>query len=285
MRPFLTFLSLFTLLFFLAPVLCLSFGPQEVQPDPIIQLPQQIPYQGSSVSAADLILGAVGAMNVRGYQPEALKAVAVVCTTNLVKHYAETGTGDGLEIMTPQQAKEAWGDYWFSQYWPQMQQAVAAVWGEILIKNSAPYPEAHTFPLSWGRTEGGVECPFDETSNFYFREITVPLEEFTEIFPDYGASFSVKNAQNGRVETVASGNRVLTGIEMMDRFGLPSPAFTVTITASAATFRCRGRGTGVGMSLYGANERAKEGQNYKEILSDFYPDATLQEANRSLGSR
>lgn len=285
MRSFLTFLSLFTLLFFLTPILCLGVSPATVPEFPNLTLPEQVSYNGVLVPSADLILGIVGAMDVRGYQPQAIKAAAVVATTNLISAYRETGTGDGLSVLTAKQAKEAWGDYWFSQYWVQIQQAVTETWGEFLTKDGNVYDDAKVFPVSWGQTEIGVECPFDETSNAYESTITVPLEEFTAVFPNYGSSFYVKNAPSGRVETVTSGKTVLTGNEMMKRFALPSPAFTVKITATAVTFRCRGQGDGVGMSLYGANEMAKRGADYREILTAFYPDAELQEANRSLGSK
>lgn len=285
MRSFLTFLSLFTLLFFLAPILCLGISPPADSESPDLFFPEQIMRNGVPVSSGDLILGAVGAMDVRGYQPEAVKAAVVVAATNLMDLYRETGTGDGLSVVTAEEAKAAWGDYWFSQYWVQMQQAVEETWGEFLTKDGVLYAGAEVFPISWGKTELGVECPFDETGNAYESTVTVPLEDFISVFPHYGSSFYVKNAQSGRVETVTSGNTVLTGIEMMKRFALPSPAFTVRITSTTVTFRCRGQGDGVGMSLYGANEMAKRGSDYREILKTFYPDTEIQEANRELGSK
>ncbi len=285
MRAFLTFLSLFTLLFFLSPVLCLSVPAEDTPETEILFIPERIPRNGVETSVADLILGAVAAMDLRGYGDETLKAAAVIAATNLSGIYADTGTGDGLAILTPEEAKTAWGEHWFSVYWPQMQQAVRDTWGELLTKDGKRYTEAAYFPVSWGKTEIGVECPYDETSNDYHSEVTVPLKEFTAVFPEYSASLAVKNAQSGRVETVTSGNTVLTGAEMMKTFSLPSPAFTVTVNATAATFRCRGVGDGIGMSLYGANEMAKQGYGYREILKTFYPETDLQEANRSLGSR
>lgn len=284
MRSFLTFLSLFTLLFFFSPILCLGIVPTEEKPA-TVQLPETISYQGEETAAADLILGAVGAMGIQGYQQETLKAAAVVAVTALAHTYGETGTADGLFVITPEEAKQAWGDYFFSQYWPQMQAAVTEAWGEILVKDGAVYSEAHTFPLSWGTTEAGVECPLDETASAFTATVTVPLEDFAAVFPKYGASLHVKNAQSGRVESVASGNTVLSGLEIMQRFSLPSPAFTLSVSATAATFTCKGQGDGVGMSLYGANEMAKQGADYKRILATFYPDATLQEANRVSGSK
>lgn len=284
MRSFLTFLSLFTLLFFFSPVLCLGIVPAEEKNQPL-QLPEKISHHGEEKATADLILGAVGAMEIHGYQPETLKAAAVVAATNVAKTYRETGTADGITIITPEEAKQAWGDYFFSQYWAQMQQAVSETWGEILIKDGTVSSDADTFPLSWGKTEAGVECPLDETANAFETTVTVPLEDFAAVFPKYGASLTVKNAQSGRVDSVASGNTALSGLEMMRRFSLPSPAFTLSVSASAVTFSCKGQGDGVGMSLYGANEMAKQGADYKKILATFYPDATLQDANRALGSK
>ena len=285
MRSFLTFLSLFTLFFFFAPILCLSISPTEQQNPEIPLLPERISYGETDVATADLILGIVAAMNIHGYHQETLKATAVISATNLIKHYRETGKADGLELLTADEAKEVWGDYWFSQYWVQMQQAVAETWGEIITKDGALYSEAKTFPVSWGKTEMGVECPLDETSNDYATTISLPLEDFTAIFPRYGESLKIKNTQSGRVDTVTSGNTVLTGIEMMKHFSLPSPAFTLTVTAKTVTFRCKGQGDGVGMSLYGANEMAKQGADYREILKTFYPETEIQEPNRELGSK
>ncbi|MBO5213699.1 MAG: hypothetical protein J6B86_02885 [Clostridia bacterium] len=285
MRSFLTFLSLFTLFFFLTPTLCLSTPPKTDSDSEAFLLPQEICYGDKTLPAADLILGAVGAMGLQGYHPETLKAAAVVAATKLTELYRETGKADGLEILTAEEAKAAWGDYWFSQYWKEMQEAVTETWGEIITQNGTLYGEAETFPVSWGNTEIGVECPLDETSNDFSATVTVPLEEFTAVFPHYGESLKVKNAQSGRVDTVTSGSTVLTGIEMMQRFSLPSPAFTLTVTADSATFRCKGKGDGIGMSLYGANEMAKQGIGYREIIATFYPDTEIQEANRELGSK
>ncbi len=284
MRPFLTFLSLFTLLFFFSPILCLGIVPDKEQ-TPALSLPEKIPYQGEERVTADLILGAVGAMEIQGYHLETLKAAAVSAATNLAKTYEETGTADAMNVITPEEAKESWGDYFFSQYWAQMQQAVSETWGGILTKDGAVYSDADTFPLSWGKTEGGVECPLDETANAFETTVTVPLEDFAAVFPKYGASLTVKNAQSSRVDSVASGNTVLSGLEMMQRFSLPSPAFTLSVSANTVTFFCKGQGDGAGMSLYGANEMAKQGADYKRILATFYPNATLQEANRELGSK
>lgn len=291
MRPFLTFLALFSLFFFAAPILCLSAGekePQKPEKPPETQrevLPNTLPYGEGSVSTADLLAESLAAMEVHGSAEEALKAFAVVAATRLSVLYRETGSADGIPRLSPQEAKKQWGDYWFSQYWPQIQEAVSAVWGEVLTGETGLYENAEIFPLSWGFTEAGISCPYDFTAEGFETAVTVSLEDFAEVFPQYKDQLTVKKAQSGRVETVTSGKTEKTGWEIMDRFSLPSPAFTVSVRDSGVRFLCLGKGKGIGMSLYAADEWAKRGKNYREILKIFYPDAVLQEANRSLGSR
>lgn len=279
MRSFVTFLSLLTLLFFMVPVLCLGMGGVQGDssgnvPDGLC-LPQTVSCNGERVNTPDLLVGILAELNIQGYRSEALKAAAVAVTTQMAVVYRETGAVDGFAYKTPEEAKEQWGDYWFSQYWPQLQQGVTEVWGQVLTEDGAVFAEGLVFPLSWGKTEAGAECPFDFTANNYETVVEISLEELGRVFPQYSSSLTVKKAQSGRVETVTSGNTVLTGEQTAERFGLTSPAFSITVGEDSARFVCLGQGKGVGMSLYAANEMAKRGSSYKEILAYFYPQATL----------
>ena len=67
----------------------------------------------------------------------------------------------------------------------------------------------------------------------------------------------------------------VTGKELRSLFGLRSAAFTVETAGDAITFRVIGYGHGVGMSQYGANELAKEGKNWQEILQWYYTGVTI----------
>ncbi len=276
MRSFLTFLSLFTLMFFLAPILCLGANgntPSDFAVPNSVSLPQTVTADGKSVSVADLLVGKLALWDLRGYQEEALKAAAVVATSQLIELYQAQNSCDGWEYKTAQEVKSAWGDYWFSQYWPAMQEAVVAVWGQKLSTETAAVPQV--FALSWGVTEQGIECPYDFTSNEFETVHTVSIEEFLAVFPEAKNKLTVKKAQSNRVETVTSGNTVLTGKETAAQFALPSPCFSISVEETRVVFTCKGKGDGVGMSLYGANEMAKRGTGYKEILALFYPDGTL----------
>lgn len=56
---------------------------------------------------------------------------------------------------------------------------------------------------------------------------------------------------------------------------LPSAFFTVEKSGEYFVIRGRGYGHGIGMSQNGANEMAKQGKNYREILELFYQGTTV----------
>ncbi len=57
---------------------------------------------------------------------------------------------------------------------------------------------------------------------------------------------------------------------------LPSAFFTIENTGDAFLIKGGGFGHGIGMSQNGANEMAKEGKDYKEILTLFYQGVTVE---------
>ena len=57
---------------------------------------------------------------------------------------------------------------------------------------------------------------------------------------------------------------------------LPSAFFTVEKSDNVFKIKGGGYGHGIGMSQNGANEMAKKGKNYQEILQMFYPGTTIE---------
>lgn len=66
------------------------------------------------------------------------------------------------------------------------------------------------------------------------------------------------------------------GSETDGRDLLPSAFFTIEKKGGNFVIKGGGFGHGIGMSQTGANEMAKKGKNYKEILSLFYKDITVE---------
>ena len=57
---------------------------------------------------------------------------------------------------------------------------------------------------------------------------------------------------------------------------LPSAFFKVEKKGNTFKIKGGGYGHGIGMSQNGANEMAKKGKNYQQILQMFYPGTTIE---------
>ncbi len=89
----------------------------------------------------------------------------------------------------------------------------------------------------------------------------------------------VDRTASGRARTVRLGARTLSGVELRQIIGyekLPSLLFEVSVTSGVAVFTGRGSGHGVGLCQWGARERARRGESYREILAHYYPGAEIR---------
>lgn len=72
------------------------------------------------------------------------------------------------------------------------------------------------------------------------------------------------------------GAQSMTGEEFRQKLELSSSNFTIQNLEGKIRFLCKGLGHGLGLSQYGANELAKKGKTYQQILFTYFPDVTLQ---------
>ena len=77
------------------------------------------------------------------------------------------------------------------------------------------------------------------------------------------------------VDTVTVGGVTVRGTEMRTIFSLRSASFETEVQGDKIVFFVTGFGHGVGMSQYGANEMAKEGNTWKDIITHYYTGVTV----------
>jgi stage II sporulation protein D len=82
----------------------------------------------------------------------------------------------------------------------------------------------------------------------------------------------------GYVSAAEIGENRFSGGDIWRIFGLRSTAFTVAYRDGIFTFTTRGLGHGAGLSQYGANEMAKRGSSACDILTHYYPGASVADA-------
>ncbi len=198
-------------------------------------------------------------------------------------------------------ARERWGGD-FAPWNTRVEQAVSDTDGQVVLYNGRPIL-AVFHSSSAGRTAAAgdvwsgdlpylvsVDSPEgEETVPNYYSTVTFTAAEAKEkllaAHPELKLSGTPNRwfgaaAENGsgRVETVSVGGTDIEGTELRRIFGLRSACFTVAADSESVTFRVTGYGHGVGMSQYGANQLAREGKTWQEILEWYYTGATVGNA-------
>lgn len=236
------------------------------------------------------------------YEPEALKAQAVLLRTELMQAVKEQGSArmrfqsDGLEKWYHGTGKKE------EKLQPCIQ-AVKETAGVYLCYQGEPV-QASYFKVSNGQTRDAkevwhnqnnpyltsVSCPQDQSAPDYRSEVTVSKANYLyQIRARIGEGYSAQDLWEGiRFDydsagyvTKASFYEGENPIGEMDGetfryiFSLPSSSFEMEQKDTKIVFRVTGVGHGFGMSQYGANSRALNGETYRQILEDFFPGTEL----------
>ena len=198
-------------------------------------------------------------------------------------------------------AREKWGGD-FAPWNTRVEQAVSDTDGQVVLYNGRPILAVfHSSSAGCTAAAGDVwsgDLPYlvsvdspegEETVPNYYSTVTFTAAEAKEKLlaahpelklsgtPDRWFGAAAENG-SGRVETVSVGGTDIEGTELRRIFGLRSACFTVAADSESVTFRVTGYGHGVGMSQYGANQLAREGKTWQEILEWYYTGATVGNA-------
>lgn len=247
------------------------------------------------IELEEYIVGVVAAEMPASFSIEALKAQAVVARTYALKKVSNgeklTDTVSTQAYIDIAQMKTKWGSD-FSKYYNKIVSAVSETKGQT-ITYQGKYINAVYHSTSNGYTEDAinvwgesypylksVESSWDKAVSSYERTITKDFQnllDITGLQADDSLEIKIlsRNA-SGRVESVRVGDNVYTGIEFRNLLGLRSADFDIEIVDDNIEITTRGYGHGVGMSQYGANEMAKAGYNYNQIIKHYYMGVQIQ---------
>ncbi len=230
------------------------------------------------------------------YEPEALKAQAVLIRTELVRAWQEQGdslfvSGEGLERWYAADAEAG-------QILTVYAEAASGTAGLYLTREGEPVQTPY-FKVSNGRTRDAgevwqtdqypylqsVPCEQDRAARDYQSETSVSKRKFLReiqkhLGEEYPAEELWENLQFVRDEAGYVTEAVFcAGEEEAGRmdgeafrylFDLPSSSFEAEQTDTQIIFHVTGVGHGFGMSQYAANCRAINGASYDQILQEFF---------------
>jgi stage II sporulation protein D len=270
--------------------------------EPSVDVVRSGSQETESVPLEDYVVGVVAAEMPASFEKEALKAQAVAARTFML-----TQTLAGLEVTDTvkdqvfkdeEELKETWGAQ-FEENKQKIEGAAKETEGEVLVYNGEPITAAF-FSSGNGKTENAeeywqsplpylisVESPWDKAAPNFEQKVVIPRTEVEDklgvSLPESGeAGTVIARTAGGRVGEIMIGGKTFTGREMRETLALPSADFQMFIEGENIVMTTKGYGHGIGMSQYGANGMAKEGKNYTDITSYYYPGASIESVDAFL---
>jgi stage II sporulation protein D len=222
---------------------------------------------------------------------EALKAQAVISRTYAV--YQRRGNGNSFYDIASSVLHQS---YKGKKPDARISYAVETTSGELLTFEERPI-EAFYHSTCGGKTENsgdvfGKSYPYLKSvesscslSPYTSWERSIPIEEIERALHIPGIrDISIKSlTSTKRVRQLTvktdSGTTAITATDLRKTLGwsrLPSTNFTISRSGDEIVFKGSGYGHGVGLCQWCALKMAREGKNYREILSFFYPGTKLQ---------
>ncbi|MBR3570079.1 MAG: stage II sporulation protein D, partial [Oscillibacter sp.] len=239
------------------------------------------------------------------FELEALKAQAVAART-YTRYMIRSSRkhGDRADICTSPAccqaylsaaaAKKKWG-YLPDDEERKIRAAVVETDGETMLYDGQPILAVfHASAAGVTRTSSAVwsgdDKPYlqpvpspengDNTPNYYSHvdfSLAQLQDKLRSAFPKANLSgdasgwlTGAERDDGGNIITMYVGGIKTTGSKVRSALGLRSACFTWEYGDGKASFYVTGYGHGVGLSQYGANQMAKDGASYREILSHYY---------------
>ena len=262
------------------------------------------------MTMAEYLVGVVRAEMPAAFEQEALRAQAVAARTyTLYKLQGGGNHGEEIDICTDstccqaylseERARANWGES-ADRYEARIEDAVYATDGQAILYGGQPILAAfHSSAPGRTRSAGAVwinDLPYlksvsspeegEAIPNYYSRvEFTAETlrAKLQAAYPEAKLSGGVggwlTNAvtdESGSVATVDVGGVSVKGASLRGALGLRSACFEWEVQDGKLVFFVTGFGHGVGMSQYGANQMAKDGSDYRTILTHYYTDVTVE---------
>ena len=253
-----------------------------------------------NVFLEEYIVGVVAGEMPVSFEMEALKAQSVASRSYVLRklEHNKKNEYDVVDTVTNQvfldevELKNKWGDS-YTYYINRVRSAVNDTSMEYL-EYDGEIIEAMFFSTSNGYTEDSgvffstslpylrsVESVYDEeVAKAFYYTTSMSMQEFFErlgIRVSENLIFEVlERSSSNRITKLRINGVEFTCKEIYNKLGLRSCDFDFVQVGSNVDINTKGYGHGVGMSQYGAHGMAKNGYDYKEILSHYYSGSELK---------
>lgn len=259
------------------------------------------------IDLEDYVIGTMASQIPADYEMEALKGQAVIQRTNILNEMEKEKTMNGEDLpfqyLSKEELKEKWGEKNWETYYGRLRKAVIETAGTYMTYDGE-YIEAYYHPVSIGTTVSAkellgkditylqsVDSGKDVESKEYMNMQQFSYEEVKERLQSNGVTVEDADVKEklkieektklGYVKTLAVGKKTVTGEQWAEWFSLSSTNFYLEDYDGSLRMIALGKGRGLGLSQYGANEMAKDGADFEEILKYYYQKITLNKITKS----
>lgn len=254
----------------------------------------------NTLNLEEYVIGVVAAEMPASFEEEALKAQAIASRTYAM--YKINTSNNSYDLLTnisdqayidEEQMKEKWQEE-YEYYYNVIKEAVTST-NNLIMTHDGEAICAFYFAISNGYTEEAslvfgeqqsylesVDSSWDKNVNKFDVTTTIPREDFCRLLEIDCTSITINNIEKsstGRVNNITVNNKNFKGTDFRKLLNLRSTDFTITINKDEILINTKGYGHGVGMSQYGANEMAKAGYTYEEILNYYYQNIKIEQIN------
>lgn len=241
-----------------------------------------------------------------GDEVELLKAESIMIRTDIYRLMEDAASIDSRQLemsyLTENQMKKKWSKQYEDNY-NLVKDCVDSTKG-IVIKCNDKYIDARYTYITSGTTLSGqailgedysylpaVECPKDKDAEDYLVVKTISNKDFVNALNSVYDNLNIdKNSIEKQIQTVSknndgyvvkmqAGNVVMTGSTFAKILGLNSANFKLEYMNSSVKVTTIGVGDGFGVSVYTAQDMAKTGSDYEQILNTFYTGITITTVN------
>lgn len=208
------------------------------------------------------------------YEEEMLKAQALLVRTTVYKEVEELGEDifESESYVNMEKPDAMWYRK-LEDIWDETEDQVVMYNGQLAL---VPFHQ-----VSNGKTRIGSEVlGSDEYPYLQMKEcpkdVEAPNQMKSEFINVKGAKIEACDSA-GYVLNVVVGEEKVSGENFRDTYGLSSSCFEFQEFEGNTRVITKGVGHGLGLSQYTANEMAKEGKTYKEILQYFFEGTEVNE--------
>lgn len=282
---------------FLLPIFIVQFSNVEVGSEQIVTSSIQTQEkEEEDIMNEETLVGILAKEVPYTYELEAIKVQAVVARSYMARRILGIQSKGAIVGYTIEEMKELWGEERYESIYKIYKEAVSETKGKLILYQNQPI-EALYHEASSGKTRDaksiyktevpylkGVESPLDTIT----QQVTYTKKEVVDLIKaKYNQLIAsaetlenqiqiVSKDEAGYVGAIQIGNITLAGEEFKTLLELPSCAFKIFYSDERIIFDVKGIGTGIGLSQNGANELAKQGMKYEDIIKHYYTDVTIE---------